>query len=831
MKKLLVYAHYYYPDVASTGQILTELCESLVDTYDVTVICTVPSYTGKISSKYKKEKYYFEEINGVHVVRVSVPEFDKKNKISRIKNIYAYYKNAIKITKKLGKFDLVYALSQPPILGGMLGRKGKYITGAKLIYNIQDFNPEQMSAVKFNKSKILTNTLMSMDKKTCQESDLIITVGNDMKETLNNRFKDESVPNNVVINNWINEKEIYPLKKDNKKIKDFKKKYKLDNKFIIMYSGNLGLYYDLENIIKLYNDYKDRDDIAFVFIGDGSVKQKLLQYKKDNKLNNVVFIPYQDKKDLNISLNAADVHLVTNAKGIKGISVPSKIYGCLATNIPVFGILEKNSEAANIIERSKCGIVSETGNYEDIKNNLDMIIKNKDKFVKKYSTGRKYLEDNYTKDKSIDKYKKEIEKVEKTNNNKYNFSDIIFYIALFLIPFENLCFAPSNGWATIAPLVFFVYLLLNLKSVIKNINIKDLIPVIIISFILNLFGFTTQDFNIKRVCNTVITLGLGITMYYSFKNYYLKHKSVKNIIRVLIGAYIISLLVGTIQFIAIKTNMSDVLNIFHMIGKRTNYLSAGRVQYTFTEPSYISLHLFGILLPLYFVSKNKKILLIILSFIILSYFYNSGLRVLLDSVIVLGILFISWIVSDKKRLKYLFVGLILIGFTSTYLYNNNKRFKSIVDDGVYADASLASRYFRMKATLYGYCYRPLEFVTGYGLGNSIIPITKGYYVALSEYKSQYLDEVKKQNEYKNNPNDNGSFCLYLRIISEFGIVVAIYLFYRFIKIYKNSYYKYKLPITLTIGYLYIQFDSYAFYSIWILLAILVCTSAQKKKVI
>ena len=155
MKKLLVYAHYYYPDVASTGQILTELCESLVDKFDVTVICTVPSYTGKRDKKYKTKKFYFEEINNVHVVRVSVPEFDKSNKISRIKNIYTYYKNAIKVTKKLGKFDLVYALSQPPILGGLLGRKGKKITGGKLVYNIQDFNPEQINAVKFSKNKLL----------------------------------------------------------------------------------------------------------------------------------------------------------------------------------------------------------------------------------------------------------------------------------------------------------------------------------------------------------------------------------------------------------------------------------------------------------------------------------------------------------------------------------------------------------------------------------------------------------------------------------------------------------------------------------------------------
>ena len=411
MKKILVYAHYYYPDVASTGQILTELCENITNKFDITVICTVPSYTGMIDEKYKRDRFYYEEINGVHVIRVRVPKFVKSNKISRIKNIISYYRNALKVTKKLGKFDLVYALSQPPVLGGILGRKGKKITGGKLIYNIQDFNPEQIIAVKFSKFGFITNYLMKEDKKTCRESDLIITVGNDMKERLEKRFKNEEVPKNVVINNWIDEKEIYPLNKDDKRIIEFKKKYNLEDKFIIMYSGNIGLYYDLENLIRLFKYYKSDKGVVFVFVGNGSIKEQLVLYKEENKLDNVIFIPYQSKKDLNTSLNIADVHLVTNAKGIKGVSVPSKIYGCLATNIPIFGILEKDSEAWNIIEKSKCGLLSETGNYQDIENKFDIIVKEKYNLYKKYNTGRKYLEDNFTKDKSIEKYKEALEGV------------------------------------------------------------------------------------------------------------------------------------------------------------------------------------------------------------------------------------------------------------------------------------------------------------------------------------------------------------------------------------------------------------------------------------
>ena len=50
-KKLLIYAHYYAPDVASTGQILQDQAEGMKDEFHVTVICTVPSYTGTIDEK------------------------------------------------------------------------------------------------------------------------------------------------------------------------------------------------------------------------------------------------------------------------------------------------------------------------------------------------------------------------------------------------------------------------------------------------------------------------------------------------------------------------------------------------------------------------------------------------------------------------------------------------------------------------------------------------------------------------------------------------------------------------------------------------------------
>ena len=404
-KSLLMYTNYFYPEVATTGQILTELAEGLSETFDVTVVCEVPSYAMPLEDKYKTQKYYFEEYKGLKVVRVRVPEVNKQSKKSRIKYILSYFFNCIGATRKLGKFDLVFTVTQPPVLGGILGVIGKRITGGKLMYQIMDFNPEQTIAVKYAGNKLVLNAMMWWDKRSCRKSDVVVTLGRDMQETLLKRFEGKKVPNNVVINNWIDEKAIHPLPMDDEKVMAFRKQYGLEGKFVIMTSGNIGLYYDFENILKIMEEHKSNKDIVFMFVGDGLVKPKLQAYAQEKHLDNVVFAPFQKKEDLIYSLNAADVHIVTNAKGIKGVSVPSKIYGILAVNKPIWGILEKGSEAWRIIEDSKCGVLVEAGDYDGMHNSLKEIIKDGKMFVDRYSTGREYLMQHLTKEKSINAYR------------------------------------------------------------------------------------------------------------------------------------------------------------------------------------------------------------------------------------------------------------------------------------------------------------------------------------------------------------------------------------------------------------------------------------------
>lgn len=414
---ITLYTNYYHPDTASLAMLCRDLADGLKDEYDVTVICSVPCYDGSVDEKYRNAKYEKEEFEGYEIIRVGVPPFDKRNKKSRVKNILAFFFRAIGATWKADKADMIITESQPPILGGLIGVFAKWINilrfkKSKMIYVIQDYNPEQTMAVGYSSNGMVLKAMMAADKFSCRMADKVVVVGRDMVETMKKRFSKGRVPETVFINNWMSGEDAHPLPSDDQRIAAFKKKYGLEGKFVIMYSGNIGLFYDLENLFKVVEQFKDNDEVVFPFIGEGSLKKNLEEYAKEHGMKNVVFIPYQDKKDISYSLGSADVHWIVNAKGIKGVSCPSKLYGILSVAKPSLAVLEEGSEAREIIETTKSGFAVSPNDYDGVRTLIEKYIElwkaDPEELSRMGERGHAYMQSHLTKEISIEKYRKEI---------------------------------------------------------------------------------------------------------------------------------------------------------------------------------------------------------------------------------------------------------------------------------------------------------------------------------------------------------------------------------------------------------------------------------------
>ena len=411
---------------------------------------------------------------------------------------------------------------------------------------------------------------------------------------------------------------------------------------------------------------------------------------------------------------------------------------------------------------------------------------------------------------------------------KSNMSDIVFEIGLFLLPFENFFFAPSEGWAALSPILFFLYVFLNFNKVVKKIKENSLKIGLLVFFgiALTMLAYIIVGIRFSNFLSTLISIALGVINLFAFVIYYERHHSLKKIVKIVLIAYSIVIIIGIVEWVTIKSNIGWLEDLFDRLFKR-NYLDNNRVQFFFTEPSFIGMHLYGVLLPLYLASKEKKVLWLIIIMAGLAIFFASSMRFAIDTAIIGGIFAIAFLVR-KRKFWLAIMSVAVAGGALFVMYSTNGRFRMIVDQGVYADGSYASRFFRVESSIYGYMNDIPQTLIGYGMGNSLVPIRAGYIQARSHYKSKYLREVYQLADPEYN-DESASYCFFTRVISDFGLIAFILFMWLLIKMTKGSSFEYKWEYLFVILYLYLQFESYAFYALWLFITIMYFTKKDYNK--
>lgn len=401
-KGLMILSQYFYPDLAATGQLLTELAEDLISYgYNIKVLTTKPSY-------YKnKEKYLKEEIyRGIDIYRVSATKFNKNMMIGRLCNFLSYFISvSFKLLFSKNKYPLLI-VSNPPFLP-LLGFLLKKIKNQRYIYLVHDIYPDIAIRLGYlKKNSIIVKIWNQIHYRILKKAEEIIVLGDFMVEKLKEKYQDLDNNKIKIIHNWADEKKILPIKKGENW---FVKKYHLSNKIVILYSGNIGLFQDLKSIIKTAERLKNHDDILFLFIGDGGGLKELKRIAKENNLTNVKFLPYQLKKDLSYSLSAADISIVTMEKGIEGLAVPSKLYGILASGRAVLGLVGKNCEVADIVKDAKCGFRIDQGDVNKLVEKIKYIYNNPQALENMGKNSRQYFKKHFTRSKMTREYYKILE--------------------------------------------------------------------------------------------------------------------------------------------------------------------------------------------------------------------------------------------------------------------------------------------------------------------------------------------------------------------------------------------------------------------------------------
>jgi glycosyltransferase involved in cell wall biosynthesis len=131
--------------------------------------------------------------------------------------------------------------------------------------------------------------------------------------------------------------------------------YGWEGQFVAMYIGAHGVSQGLYTLLDAAERLQEREEIRFVFVGDGADKPGLMAHAERHGLRNVDFLPLQDRKRMPLFYGAADVCLVPLKQGpYFRINIPSKIFEILACERPI--VLGAEGQARSVIEESGGGI-------------------------------------------------------------------------------------------------------------------------------------------------------------------------------------------------------------------------------------------------------------------------------------------------------------------------------------------------------------------------------------------------------------------------------------------------------------------------------------------
>lgn len=393
--KLLIINQYFYPNIAATAQLLTDLSEDLADKdIDVTILTSHSSYLKGRLDVNKNGKYFKSA-----VIRLNSFTFGKTNTIHRILDYFSFYILAILKSLILPKHDVTLIMTNPPLIF-FIGPIIKVFKKSKIICLVEDLYPDTAIALGFLKAKNLFVRIINLvSKLVFKYADMVIAISKNMET----RLIEKGVEKNkiVIIDNWADKNQIYPVtEKDNW----FLKEHNLQNEFIIEYSGNMGLGHDFDTILKSSEKLKQYENIKFLFIGDGGRKQEILRYQENKKLKNIIFLPYQDRKDLACSISAGDISIISLKAELEGCIMPSKLYGILAAARPIIFVGDKRSDIADIINKANCGFQIDEGDENSFIEKVLLLYNNKSLLNTLGDNGLRYFLKHFERKLAIEKY-------------------------------------------------------------------------------------------------------------------------------------------------------------------------------------------------------------------------------------------------------------------------------------------------------------------------------------------------------------------------------------------------------------------------------------------
>lgn len=383
--KLLILSQYFHPETGAPQNRLLELAKIFrANKWEVNVITALPNYpVGKIFKGYSDKLVTEETIEGINVKRFWLYASNSSKSIPRIFSMITFSIASLFGIFSLRRFrpDYIFVESPPLLLGVSAYILSKFCS-AKLIMNISDIWPLTAKELGVINDGFIYRRLEALEKFLYRNS--FLNTG--QSEEIIAHIRRAGGKNVYLFRNGV----------DVLRFEKCESKKNAGSNLKIIYAGLLGVAQGLFEIVRKINFSELKSELHIY--GDGPEKLQLKKFIEDNGVRNVFLnsaVPREKIPELLADFDAALIPLTGRIFG----AVPSKIYEAMAAGLPI--LFSGDGEGADLIVKSRTGVVSAPGNFESLKNNIVLIGSDPELRKQMSANGRLAAEKNFDRNKII----------------------------------------------------------------------------------------------------------------------------------------------------------------------------------------------------------------------------------------------------------------------------------------------------------------------------------------------------------------------------------------------------------------------------------------------
>lgn len=351
----------------------------------MTIIASPVSYlTGKTGGRMRWIDRQVDE-RGITILRSYTYPALHRSFFHRILSFLSFMVSSFFAALSVKKVDFVWGTS-PPIFQGVTAWLAARLKGAIFLFEVRDLWPEFAIAVGVLKNPVIISMSRWLERFLYTHADQVIVNSPGFIEPVTGQGAKSVrlIPNGA---------DVAMFQADRGEAA--KERWGLKGKSIVLYAGAHGVSNDLDVVLRTANLLKDRQDIVFVFVGDGKEKENLINQSRELDLHNVLFLPPVSKKEMADVFAAATVCLaILKPLEWYKTTYPNKVFDAMAAEKPV--ILCIDGVIRDLVEKKDAGVFSQPGNSEELADVTVKLIDNPERCYQMGVNGRRAVENEFS---------------------------------------------------------------------------------------------------------------------------------------------------------------------------------------------------------------------------------------------------------------------------------------------------------------------------------------------------------------------------------------------------------------------------------------------------